>query len=216
MSKDDFWKTVSLDPTGVVAGTYNIPQLTISEDGRITSASGGSVSTVSTVSTIADLPSVVAPSNGDLAAVMDDGSGNEQLYIWNDANSDLGNPLLRWRLVGSTETSVTRKDYRQSIIDITAVQDIDSVIPDTGIIKRVTVEITTPYSGGATMEIQDAGSFVYMPFSSINPQLAGTYIEDLSGNVNTIATNGSGQIRAIVGGAPGVGDGVVYVEWING
>ena len=215
MSKTDFWRTVSFDPTGVVAGTYNIPQLTIAEDGRITSASGGTVSTVSTVSTIADLPSVVAPSNGDLAAVMDDGAGNEQLYIWNDANADLGNPLLKWRLIGTTLSMVTRKDYRQSTIDITALQDIDSVIPNTGVIKRISVEITTPYSVGATIEIQDAGAFVYMPFSSINPQLAGTYVEDLSGNIDSMGTNGSDQVRAIVGGAPAAGDGVVYVEWVD-
>lgn len=215
MSKDDFWKEVALKPTGVAAGTYSIPQLTIDEDGRIVSASGGTVSTISTEATIAGLPNIVAPSNGDLAAVMDDGAGNEQLYIWNDANADIGAPLNKWRLIGSTESQVTRKDYRQLAIDISAIQDIGPVIPDTGIIKRVTVEITTPYSLGATIEIQDAGAFVYMPFTSINPQLAAIYSEDLSGNLDNMATNGSGQIRAIVGGAPVAGAGVVYVEWID-
>ena len=215
MSKDDFWENVALKPTGVTAGTYSIPQLTISEDGRITSASGGTVSTISTSSTIAGLPSIVAPSSGDLAAVLNDGSGNEQLYIWNDSNTDLGAPLNRWRLIGSTETSLTRKDYRQSAIDFSAIQNISSVIPDTGIVKRVTVEITTPYSIGATIEIQDDTSFVYMPFTSINPQLAAIYSEDLSGNLVNMVTNGSGQLRAVVGGAPVAGAGVVYVDWVD-
>jgi len=108
-----------------------------------------------------------------------------------------------------------RKDYRQSSIDSYAIQNISAVIPDIEIIKRISVEIITPYSGGATIEIQDTTSFVYMSFSVINPQLAGTYSEDLSGNLADMITNGDGQLRAVIGGAPGVGDGVVYVDWVS-
>ena len=81
------------------------------------------------------------------------------------------------------------------------------------------MEITTPYSGGTSIEIQDNAANVYMPFSTINPSLAGIYTQDLSGNLSDIATTagagGQGQMRAIIGGAPGVGAGAVYIEWAD-
>ena len=54
-----------------------------------------------------------------------------------------------------------------------------------------------------------------MPFSSINPLLAGTYVEDLSGNLVDMLASGAGQLRAVIGGAPGVGAVVVYVAWVD-
>jgi hypothetical protein len=215
MSKDDYWLEVALNPTGVAAGTYLTPQITIDKWGRITNAATGSVSSVPAVSTTAQLPSIASPSSGDLAVVLDDGSGNEEMYVWNDANADVGSPLNRWKLLSNTGKQTTRKDYRQAVIDITTPQNIGTVIPDTGIIKRVSVTITTPYSGGATIEVQNGAAFVLMPFSSINPQLAGTYNEDLSGNVDDMVTLGSGQVTTIVGGVPGAGAGVVYIDWID-
>ncbi len=215
MSKDAFWKNIALQPSGVAAGTYNIPQLTIDENGIITAASGGTVSTIPSVSTTAQLPTLIAPSNGDLAVVLDDGFGNEELYVWNSANPDLGSPLNRWKRIATTASQSTRKDYRQAVLDFSSMQNIGTVIPDGGVIKRVAVTITTPYTIGATVEVQNGVSFVLMPFSSINPQLAGTYIEDLSGNVDTMLTIGSGQIMTIVGGVPAAGAGVVYVDWVD-
>jgi hypothetical protein len=213
--KNDFWQHQVLTDTGVAAGTYSPAQITVGPDGRITNASNSSVSTVSTVSLVGQLSTIIGPVNGSLAIVLDDGFGNEEMYVWNGSNVDSGAPLNKWRRIATTDAQSLRKDYRQSSIDATAIQNISSVIPDIGIIKRISVDITTPYSGGATIEIQDGTSFVYMSFSVINPQLAGTYSEDLSGNLADMITNGDGQLRAVIGGAPGAGAGVVYVDWVS-
>ena len=213
--KNDFWQDTVLTPTGVAAGTYAPAEITVGLDGRITNASNASVSTVSTVSLVGQLPTIIGPVNGSLAVVLDDGFGNEEMYVWNGSNVDSGAPLNKWRRIATTDAQSLRKDFRQTAIDATAIQNIAAVIPDSGIIKRVSVEITTPYSGGATIEIQDTAAFVYMSFSVINPQLAGIYSEDLAGNLADMITNGTGQLRAVIGGAPGVGAGVVYVDWVS-
>ena len=213
--KNDFWQDTVLTPTGVAAGTYGPAEITVGPDGRITNASNSSVSTISTVTVVGQLPTIIGPVNGSLAVVLDDGFGNEEMYVWNNSNVDSGAPLNKWRLIATTDAQSLRKDFRQLAIDATAIQNIGAVIPNTGIIKRVSVEITTPYSIGATIEVQDTAAFVYMSFSVINPQLAGIYSEDLSGNLADMITNGTGQLRAVIGGAPGAGTGVVYVDWVS-
>jgi len=213
--KNDFWQNIILTPTGVAAGSYGPAQITVGADGRITAASNVSVATVSTVSLVGQLPTIIGPVNGDLAIVLDDGSGNEEMYVWNTSNVDSGAPLNKWRRIATTDAQTPRKDYRQTAIDTTAVQNISTVVPDTGIVKRVSVQIVTPFSLGATIEIQDTTAFVYMSFSAINPQLAGIYSEDLSGNLADMITNGSGQLRAVIGGAPVAGAGVVYIDWVD-
>jgi len=213
--KTNHWQDIVLTPTGVLAGSYSPAQITVGEDGRITSAANASVATVSTVSLVGQLPTIIAPVNGDLAIVLDDGFGNEEMYVWNASNADLGAPLNRWRRLATTDTQTLRQDYRQDTTDTTAIQNIDSAIPDTGIVKRISVEITTPYSPGTSFEIQNTAAFVFMPFGSINPLLAGIYTEDLSGNLVDMLASGAGQLRAVIGGVPGAGAGVVYVEWVD-
>jgi len=218
--KNEFWKNAALTPTGVAAGSYSPAQITVDEFGRITNASNSSVSTVSTISLVSQLPTIIGPVNGSLAVVLDDGIGNEEMYVWNNSNADLGAPLNRWRRLATTASALSqRQDYRQIAIGTGANQLISSGIPDTGYVKRISVEITTPYSGGTSIEIQDNAANVYMPFSSINPELAGLYTEDLSGNLSNILTTaggaGQGQMHAIVGGAPGVGAAAVFIEWVD-
>ena len=213
--KTDHWQNVVLTPTGVAPGSYGPAQITVGEDGRITNASNASVATVSTVSLVGNLPTIIGPVNGDLAIVLDEGFGNEEMYVWNNSNADLGPPLNKWRRMATTDSQTLRQDYRQEVIDTTAIQNIDSAIPNTGIVKRIAVEITTPYSPGTSIEIQNTAAFVFMPFGSINPLLAGIYTEDLSGNLIDMLASGAGQLRAVIGGVPGAGAGVVYVEWVD-
>lgn len=212
--KNDHWQEVVLTDTGVVPGTYSPAEITVGADGRITSATNATVPDVSIVSTVTGLSTIASPSNGDLAIVLDDGSGNEEIYVWNSANSDLGAPLFRWRLLSSTLTQVQRTDYRQDTLSLVT-KDLSTPIPDSGIIKEIAVTITTAYSGGATISIQDDTGFVYVPAASINAQLVGTYKTFFDGNVDTVLSNGSGQLRAVVGGAPGAGAAVVFAQYID-
>ena len=215
--KTDHWQDIVLTPTGVNPGSYNPAQITVGEDGRLTAASNAAVAVVTTISTIAQLPTIIAPGSGDLAIVLDDGSGNEQMYVWNTANADVGAPLNRWKLLATTSSQTLRIDYRQDTLNTGANQTIDVVIPDTGFIKEISVEIIVPYSGGTSITIQDNAGSIYMPSTDINPLLAGLYKIDLSTNLSDVQTTaggaGQGQMRAIVGGAPGVGSGAVYIEW---
>ena len=99
---------VVLTPTGVAPGSYGPAQITVGADGRITNASNASVATVSTVSLVGQLPTIIGPVNGDLAVVLDDGAGNEEMYVWNASNADLGPPLNRWRRIATTDAQTLR------------------------------------------------------------------------------------------------------------
>jgi len=217
--KTDHWQNIVLTPTGVTPGTFSPAEITVGADGRITNAVNATVSTVDTVALVGQLPTIIGPTSGDLAVVLDDGFGNEEIYVWNASNVDLGPPLNRWRLLATTDQQTLRLDYRQDTLDTTANQPIDIVIPDTAFIKEITVEIITPYSPGTSIEIQDNAASVYMPFSDINPLFAGLYKIDLSTNLLDVATTaggaGQGQMRAIIGGAPGAGSGAVYIRWAD-
>jgi len=218
--KNNHWQRVVLSPTGVTPGTYDRAKVTVNDEGRIVNISSNAASSAAVVGTIGDLPTVSGgtPANGEIAVVLNDGSGNEQIYVNNSSNVDLGAPLNRWRLVASTDFITPPFDFRQSTIGTAANQTISFPIQDTGIIKEIAVVITTSYSGGATISIQDNAGFVYMQTSEINPQLEGIYKTDLSGNLADIQTNsapGEGQMRAIVGGAPSVGAGVVFITFVQ-
>ena len=212
--KTEHWKDVVLDDTGVVPGTFGPAQITVGADGRITGALSLPASSITVVANIAGLP--VAASSGDKATVLDDGSGNEQEYVWNDANVDLGAPLRKWRLLATTASSITRVDYRQDTIATAAGNVISTPITGTSIIKEVFVEITTAYSPGTSITIQNDGGFIYMSSAQNNPLLVGTYSVGLQGNVTDDSTNGgAGDLEAIIGGAPGVGAAVVFVELVD-
>ena len=212
--KTEHWKDVVLDDTGVTPGIYGPAQIDVGVDGRIVNASSLPATAPVVVATIAGLPG--AASSGDQAIVLDDGSSNEQMYVWNSANADLGPPLRRWRLLATTLSSITRVDYRQQAIATLVSTTISTPITATSIIKEVSVEITTAYSGGASITIQNDAGFIYMSSAQINPQLIGTYSIGLQGNLTDDFTNGgAGDLEAIIGGAPGVGAAVVFVNYVD-
>jgi len=212
--KTEYWKDVVLDNTGVAPGTYGPAQIDVGADGRITGALNLPSSTKTVVANIAGLPG--AASNGDESIVLDDGSGNEQNYVWNDANVDLGPPLRKWRLLATTASTTTRVDYRQSTIALLALNVIGGPITGTSVIKEVFVEIITAYDPATVMLIQNDAGFVYMSAIQINPQLIGTYSVGLQGNSTDDSTNGgAGDLQALIGGAPGAGAATVFVKYVD-
>ena len=212
--KTAHWKDIVLDDTGVVPGTYGPAQIDVGADGRVTNALSLPSSTKSIVASIAGLPGVA--NNGDEAIVLDDGLGNEQNYVWNDANADLGPPLRKWRLLATTASTTTRVNYRQDAIALLALNTISGPITGTSVIKEVFIEITAAYSLGASITIQNDAGFIYMSSAQINPQLIGTYSIGLQGNLTDDSTNGGGgDLQAIIGGAPVLGAANVFVSLVD-
>jgi hypothetical protein len=92
----------------------------------------------------------------------------------------------------------------------TATQDSTTIIPANAVITKVQVSITTPYSGGATIAVGQAGTTnLLMGTSDNNPQTTGIYEinEDVAWGGSPLA------VRTTVGGSPGAGVGVCIVHY---
>ncbi len=211
--KKQHWQNVVYEPSGVTPGVYDRPQLTINEFGFITDAASSITPTQTVVSLVANLPSIPSPATGDLAIVLDNGSGEEEMYVWNDANADIGAPYVKWRLLATTEDTPPRVNFRNQGVTTDAVTNIGAVTSFDAIVKAIHVTIDTVYPPGTTMRIKELGTIgELMPASSINTQLAGTYTEDLAGNNFKLAT--TGQLQCEIVGGPAFGIALVYVEYI--
>ena len=180
----------------------------------------GETPTVEVVDTINDLQSVPTPVDGDLSVVKDN-SGEEELYVYNSANTDLGLPLLKWRMLATTESSPPRVNFRNQLFDASvAVNNIgDPVLtPYSPFVKEINVDIQQAFNPGRTLQVQEGGASVLMSTAEINPQLVGTYQKLIPGSWNadpTYALTTTGQIQAVQGGGTGgPGLAVVYVKYV--
>jgi hypothetical protein len=91
-----------------------------------------------------------------------------------------------------------------------ATQNSATQIPAGAFISSTEVEITTPYSGGATITVGQTGTPALLQATSDNaPTLAGTY------QVNGDTAWGASPLTVLVtvGGAPGAGAGFVIVRY---
>lgn len=185
----------------------------------------GDVPTIVTVPLIGSLPT--APqADGALATVLDDGDGHELMFVWNNANTDLGSPLTKWRLLSSTEAFADSVVYRNTVIDTSA-----AILPIGNpfatlfnpYVKEINVTITQAYTAGKTLEIQESGGATLMATGLINPQLVGTYQLKIPASTNSIdgieddyLLDATGQIVAVLGGGTGgAGQAVVYVRAVT-
>jgi hypothetical protein len=98
--------------------------------------------------------------------------------------------------------------YRQQVLGTGASQNVGAVVPADAKVQRVKLTITTPYSVGGNIAIND-GTNTYMSNSEIDAQIAGTYISDML----TTTAVASTQLLATITGAPGAGAAVVHVDY---
>ena len=210
--KKQHWQNVVFEPSGVTPGTYDRPSFTVNEFGFLTNVSSSATPSQTVIPTIGDLPGIPAPVTGDLAIVLDNGGGEEEIYVWNDANVDLGAPYIKWRLIATTEMAPPRVNFRNTVVSTAANTLLGAPTSLDAKVKAVHVTITSVYDPGTTMRVSEAGGAIWMPTTSINTQLTGTYTEELQGNDAKLST--TGQLQAEIIGAPLSGASLVYVEYV--
>jgi len=96
-------------------------------------------------------------------------------------------------------------------INTTAAQSSNDTVPSNSRVLRTRVEITTPYSAGATIEVgNSSGSNIFMTTNDVDPETAGAYeIEDDISSAGTTE-----DIDVAIGNTPGAGAGVVSIEFV--
>lgn len=118
---------------------------------------------------------------------------------------------VNWTLISST--AGVDALIRVVTIGTGATQNLGDVLPPGARVQKVKLNVTTAYSGGATIEIRDDGPTTYMSTTENNPQKGGVpnlFISEQAGD--TIA-GGTRQLQAIIGGAPGAGAANVVVQY---
>lgn len=184
----------------------------------------GDIPTIVTVPLITNLPPAPQP-DGALATVLDDGDGHELLFVWNNANADIGVPLVKWRLLSTTELFSSAVVYRNAVVSDTAgTVPVGSPFATlfNPYIKEINVDVQIPFAGGVVLSLQEAGGGPLMSSSLINPQLVGTYQLKIPGS-NNIADGfnddyllaATGQIQLNVTNPSSSGRAVVYVKAVT-
>ena len=94
----------------------------------------------------------------------------------------------------------------------TATVDSGQILPTGARVIECRVEVLTPYSLGATIEVGRASDpDLYQTAAQNIPQVANTYTVDLDQRVNTSMA----AVRVTIGGAPVVGSAIVMVLYLD-
>jgi hypothetical protein len=93
-----------------------------------------------------------------------------------------------------------------------AAQNSVTQIPNNAIVVDAELDIVTPYSGGATITVGNAGSpALLMAAGDSNPQAAGLYQD----HQDTVYTGGPATVLVTVAGAPAAGAGFCIVRYVQ-
>lgn len=213
--KKKHWQNVVYEPSGVTPGVYDRPVLTIDEFGFVTNAAPSSIPTQTVIPTIGDLGGITGMNTGDLAIVLNlGGTEEEEMYVYNAGNTDLGAPLGKWRLLASTELATAPMNFRNEIIgNMTLINNVGAPLPLSAKIKAVHATIISTYDPGITLQVRENTGGTWLFTTDVNAQLAGTYSRDWASNNGNMVFNG--QLEAVLSGAsPGGGSALIYVEYI--
>lgn len=126
-------------------------------------------------------------------------------YVWNNAGGT-------WDLEASGSSSGSVRTIRYAITNANGSQDSASQIPASAVVLRAEVNIVTPYSGGATIALGQAGSTTLLQATTDNlATAAGIYQVP-----QETAWGGAAlAVRATIAGAPAAGAGFVTVEYTS-
>lgn len=186
----------------------------------------GDIPTIVTVPLIANLPPAPQP-DGALATVLDDGDGHELLFVWNNANPDIGNPFVKWRLLSTTELFSSAVVYRNQVITSTGgtPQNIGAAFATlfNPYVKEINVTVVDAFDPGRTMFIQEGAGGILMATGLINLQLPGSYQLKIPDSTNSNADgiqddyllSNTGQIQANFNATGGAGRAVVYIKAVT-
>lgn len=152
---------------------------------------------------------IISASEGRTIAVTDSLSGGtatfdaDSIYIWDEDGSS-------WVKVGDIGNVTGGVRVVRYVIDNTAAQDSTTSIPANARVLRASVEITTPYSAGATISVGNTSTADLIIATTDNDALtANTYQVDQNTDWGSSAT----VVRTTVAGTPAAGAGVVTVEF---
>jgi hypothetical protein len=201
--KQDYWEQIVLPAIpGLVAGTYTNPQISVSASGLVTAvAPSGAVLPI--VSNIASLSTIPSPSAGAVAVVLDSGGGVPALFIYNTT------PSPGWyQLTFPGQISAQSQSFTFSSTFPIQFKPVNQFT----LWKRLSVTIKTGFTGGTTFSLIDSASVIWMPTTAVLPGAPGTYEFDLTGN--DVAAGTGLIMNLVMGGAPSVGSGTVYVEYL--
>ncbi len=94
----------------------------------------------------------------------------------------------------------------------TATEDSATILPTGSRVIECRVEVTTPYSLGATIEVgRTSDPDLYQTAAQNVPQVANTYTNDLDERVDTSMA----AVRVTIGGAPAAGAATVIVLYAD-
>ncbi len=130
----------------------------------------------------------------------------DSIYIWDDDGTT-------WVKVGDVGNVTGAMRVIRYILDNTASQDSATSIDANNVIHSAQLKLTTPYSGGATINVgTTADADLILDELDNNPQKPADTIflveQDTVWPINSV-------VRTTVGGAPAAGDGVMTVIYSN-
>jgi len=126
------------------------------------------------------------------------------VQVWQNTNG-----LTAWALFGGGSVSTDTSKWVEFPVGTATTSSVSS-IPAGSLILRRKLIITTPYSAGATITLDNAGALTIMTATQNSPQFANEYQRG-----DRLVWPGAAAVRALVAGAPVLGAGLVLVEYVQ-